>query len=263
MSQELTDTIWSQLRRLNDPRSHRDIVSLGIVENVESSQDVVSIQLARPDDDPYHIEALANAIRREVGELEGVGKVSVSWPKPEQRPGPNDPPSAQTIHLPVMDNGGTPDFHALDPSQPRAGIAPGAGYGEGGPEQLPSPELEIPEDRYEGWPPVYQWEIDPADPALVAGEEHARLGDWEYEIWWQEHSSDLLYASIQAVQDDSAIDGPERKSPMGRNVVVNVVYDRRREAVVAVYGTARDFRPFIEAFRIGCGLERMAQENDA
>ena len=49
---------------------------------------------------------------------------------------------------------------------------------------------------------------------------------------------------------------------MGRNVVVNVVYDRRREAVVAVYGTARDFRPFIEAFSLGCKLEEHAKESN-
>ncbi len=39
-------------------------------------------------------------------------------------------------------------------------------------------------------------------------------------------------------------------------------YDRRRQAVIAVYGTARDFRPFIEAFRIGCRLQRQPEEGD-
>ena len=98
---------------------------------------------------------------------------------------------------------------------------------------------------------MYQWEIDPADASLVSGEAHVRLGEWEYEIWWQTHPADIVYASIQALHDDTVTDGPERQHPMGRNVVVNLAFDSRREAVIAVYGTARDFRPFIEAFRIG------------
>lgn len=136
----------------------------------------------------------------------------------------------------------------------RVGVAPDLGYGEGGPDPLPSPESIAPEDRYTGWPPVFQWEMDPADPSLETGEVSVRLGDWEYEVWSQVHPAGLVYVSIQAMHDDPAA-GPERQHPLGRNVVVNLVYDRRRAGVVAIYGTARDFRPFIEAFRIGCGLD--------
>ena len=122
--------------------------------------------------------------------------------------------------------------------------------------------MSIPGDRYEGWPPVLQWEIDPGDPSLECGEAHVRIEDWEYEIWWQAHPADLVSASIQALADDTVTSGPERKHPMGRNVVVNIVYDRRREAVIAVYGTARDFRTFIEAFRIGFGLKQSEKESN-
>ncbi len=55
-------------------------------------------------------------------------------------------------------------------------------------------------------------------------------------------------------QEDSA-PSRERQPPLGRNVVVNLVYDEGRRAVVAIYGTARDFRTFVAAFRIGLGLE--------
>ena len=71
-----------------------------------------------------------------------------------------------------------------------------------------------------------------------------------------------MYVAIQAMSDDPVTQGPERKHPIGRNVVVNLVYCQRRESVVAVYGTARDFRPFIEAFRIGCGLSPQLQETE-
>ncbi len=111
-----------------------------------------------------------------------------------------------------------------------------------------------PEHEYAAWPPVFQWEIDPTDPSLESGTAQVTLDFWEHSIWWQRHPAGLCYASIQALRDDpTAL--PERLHPVGRNVAVNIVYDEARQGVVAVYGTARDFRPFIEAFRIGFGLQ--------
>ncbi len=37
-------------------------------------------------------------------------------------------------------------------------------------------------------------------------------------------------------------------SPVGRTEAVNLVYDITRGAIVAIYGTVQDFRPFVEAF---------------
>ena len=68
------------------------------------------------------------------------------------------------------------------------------------------------------------------------------------------HPAELVYVSIQAMGEEQA-SGPERQHPMGRNVVVNLVYDRRREGIAAIYGTARDFRPFVDAFREAFGLD--------
>ena len=45
--------------------------------------------------------------------------------------------------------------------------------------------------------------------------------------------------------------GAARLHPVGRTEAVNLVYDATRGAVVAIYGTVRDFRPFVEAFRRG------------
>ena len=50
-------------------------------------------------------------------------------------------------------------------------------------------------------------------------------------------------------------DGAARSHPVGRSDAVNLVYDMDREAVVAVYGTVRDFRPFVDAFRRGYVLK--------
>ncbi len=253
---------WDRLRAMKDPTSQRDIVSLGLARDVNLAKGVMTVQLMPPSGDAYGHEALATAIRRELGDLEGADRVVVSWANPVSDNHGVSSAEMSPLHLPVLDNGGGPEFDAMNASLGRAGIAPGAGYGEGGPEQLPSPESEIPDDRYEGWPPVFQWEIDPADPTLVSGEEHIRIGDWEYDIWWQAHPADLIYASIQALADDTVTGGPERQHPTGRNVAVNVVYDRRREAVIAVYGTARDFRPFVEAFSMGCKLQEHAKESN-
>ncbi len=109
--------------------------------------------------------------------------------------------------------------------------------------------------------PVFQWEIDPADLTGVDGETHIERDGWEYEIWWQNHPAGLVYVSIQALAEEQA-SGPARQHPMGRNVVVNLVYDRDRQGIVAIYGTARDFRPFVEAFRDGFGLTDESNETN-
>jgi hypothetical protein len=38
-------------------------------------------------------------------------------------------------------------------------------------------------------------------------------------------------------------------TPAGRTEAVKLVYDRKRAGIVAIYGTVKDFRPFVEAFR--------------
>jgi hypothetical protein len=99
----------------------------------------------------------------------------------------------------------------------------------------------------DGSPPVslrvFQWEIDPNDPNPERGEHDLTLNGREYRVWWQFHVSGLVYASVQATQT-------EHES----NVVANLVYDRTRDGVVAVYGTASDFGPFVEAFRRAYGI---------
>lgn len=251
------EKVWDRLRSMKDPALHRDIVSLGMVRDLQVAGGTVTVHLGSTGGDTHRDEALAAAIRRELDTLDGIERVVVSGGA-SAAGGPADgSPEAGALHLPILDNAGP------NPSLAAAGLAPEAGYGPDGPEPLPSPQAEIPDERYAGWPPVYQWEIDPNDPAPESGEAQVRLADWEYDIWWQVHPAGLVYASIQALQDDPMTAGPQREHPMGRNVVVNVVYDRKRRAVVAVYGTARDFRPFIEAFRIGCGLEDRGQEINA
>lgn len=171
-----------------------------------------------------------------------------------QGPDPGPGRVMTPLQAELLEDGVVPQADHLGAALQRVGIAPDAGYGEAGPEPLPSPESAAAEERYSGWPPVFQWEINPADPSLESREAGVTLGDWDYEVWFQKHPAGLVYVSIQAMDEDPA-GGAARRHPLGRNVVVNLVYDERRAGVVAIYGTARDFRPFVEAFRIASGLE--------
>ncbi|MDP7030518.1 MAG: iron-sulfur cluster assembly protein [Phycisphaerales bacterium] len=251
--------VSQRLASLRDPKSKGDLMSAGLIADVEVDASVVRVELTPPQGDAFQHDALAAAIKREIGALEGVERVRVRWPKAETAScGCGQPVGTcedHSVSLPVLD----PNTARLQ----QAGIAEDSGFGEGGPEPLASPEMDLPDEHWTGWPAVPQWEIDPANPALNSGEAHVRIDAWDFEIWWQQHPDDLTYVAIQAMSDDPVTGGPERKHPIGRNVVVNLVYDIRRESVVAVYGTARDFRPFIEAFRIGCGIEPRSQETKA
>lgn len=198
---------------------------------------------------------MMEGIRQEVSRVEGVRDVRSERRLPVLGDRLAPPGRYMTpLQAELLEDGVVPQADGIGTALPRVGVAPEVGYGEGGPEPIPSPESIAPGDRYTGWPPVFQWEMDPADPSLETSEASVRLADWEYEVWSQVHPAGLVYVSIQAMDSDPA-SGPERQHPLGRNVVVNLVYDRRRAGVVAIYGTARDFRPFIEAFRIGCDLD--------
>lgn len=168
------------------------------------------------------------------------------------------PRSMTPLQAELLEEGTLPQADELGTRLRRADCAPEAGYFEGRPVETAAPEAAAAE-RYEGWPPVLQWDIDPADPSRASHQAHLALGNWEYDVWWQRHAAGLRYASIQALARDP-VSGGEREPPLGRNVVVNLVYDERRSAVTAIYGTARDFRPFVEAFRRACGLEPATEE---
>ena len=133
----------------------------------------------------------------------------------------------------------------LRPTLPRADRAPEAGYRDQGPAQFEGPEFTEEGEQLA----VFQWDIDPHDPAAESGEMNIELGDWEFRVWWQIHPERLVYASIQAMRGDWVEHaGTARAHPVGRSEAVNLVYDRDRKAVVAIYGTVRDFRPFVDAF---------------
>ncbi len=147
-----------------------------------------------------------------------------------------------------LDEGLARDGDITNGALPRADIARQAGYDEDGPEPLGGPTT----DSYEGAVPVFQWEINPQDSDAKSGTAEITLNGWDFRVWWQVHGTGLIYASIQAMLNDSVEhDGSARPHPVGRTEAVNLVYDEQRKGVVAIYGTVRDFRPFVDAFHSG------------
>ncbi|MDP6479940.1 MAG: iron-sulfur cluster assembly protein, partial [Phycisphaerales bacterium] len=201
--------VSERLASLRDPRTKADLMSAGLVTGVTVDEPIVRVELSSPQGDAYEHDALAAAIKRELGGIEGVDRVYVSWPKDAAGAcgRSNGQCDDQAYSLPVID----PETARLQ----QAGIAEDAGFGEGGPEPLPSPEMDLPDEHWDGWPRVPQWDIDPTDATLTSGEEHVQLEGWDFEIWWQQHPDDLMYVAIQAMSDDSVVNGPERKHPVG------------------------------------------------
>lgn len=239
------DTVWTKLRTLKDPKVGSDIVTNGTVQDVAVVDGRAMVKLVQPKQEEFEHQAIAGAIERELSTLDGIERVSVTWDKPEKQQADHIDHGRDGIALNILSETDTAMGH---------GIAEEIGYGEFGPDQIISPEAEVPDEPWEGFPPVLQWDIDPTNDAIESGESSVQLLDWTFEIWWQKHPAGLQYVAIQAMQCDEEIGGSERQHPVGRNVVVNLVYDEERNAVVSVYGTARDFRPFIEAFQIGCNI---------
>jgi hypothetical protein len=102
---------------------------------------------------------------------------------------------------------------------------------------------------YDGPLPVFQWQVDPGAADVEGCKIKLSIGSWNYVVAWLAHGSqDLVYASIQA-RHWISYGGKARPNPAGQTEAVNLVYDRQRAGIVAIYGTVRDFRPFVEAFR--------------
>lgn len=245
--------LWECLGRLRDPFSGQNLVASGCVRDIRLADGTATVSLTPPHDDPHRNEALQDAIQRELIRAPGVERVVVFRATGADGLRNGADRAASSKPLPVA---GGPETPAI---LPLPQLAPEIGYNLDGPSALLGPEDDPAlAERYDGWPPVFQWQVDPSDSTLPSGEPHVEFGGWEYDIWWQAHPAGLIYAAIQAMSDDPAPAAMERQHPIGRNVVVNLVFDQKREGVIAVYGTARDFRPFVEAFRIGLGLQQSA-----
>ena len=256
MSVDMAEQIRTRLRQVGYPGFARDIVSMGFVKDIRVEAGGVTIEFAPNTRNEDKVLQMEEDIRRELNEMGGIGDVRINRSAPFEIAGEEggQRPHAESPARPPGE--GNPANSGPENSEiPRANLAPGAGYGDGGPAPFGGPDTEILDaasEEYEGSMPVIQWEIDPTDPALESGEANSTQGDWEFRVWWQIHPARLVYASIQALREDWVEHtGKARPHPVGRSEAVNLVYDLDREAVVAIYGTVKDFRPFVEAFSAG------------
>lgn len=159
----------------------------------------------------------------------------------------------------VLEDGQVPEPDVLAVELSRLDVAPAAGYGPGGPNPMSGPREDL---HYELDVPVLQWDIDPHDPQAQTFQREMEVGEWNYRIWWQAHATGgLLYVSMQAMKEDWVDhDNNAVPHPIGRSEAVNLVYDEQRGAVVAIYGTVRDFRPFVKAFALAYSGEAGTQD---
>jgi metal-sulfur cluster biosynthetic enzyme len=268
----LQHTVNETLRAVKYPGYSRDIVSFGIVKGVRAVEGVLTVALQVDSPKPevaFQIQSEAEAVLRGQPELKDF-RVKI-----EVLAGQAIPPHAGNGHepplgplqdeLPHEDAGFDPDPMPRIVAMMRPDLAPGMGYGEDGPDPLGGPTGDRTSTRWTGPVPVFQWEIDPSDSSgLPYGEHETERGGWLFRLWWQVHPADLVYASISAMAQEGDLVRPSaRQHPIGRNVAVNLVYDLQRQGVVAIYGTALDFRPFVEVFLEAYGITKHEPQAEA
>ncbi len=243
------EQVREKLRAVAWPGFDQDIVAAGFVKEIEVREGSVLISSEVRTRRSDKVDSMEEGIRQVVSSLPGVEQVEIRRIEAVLDPVLSQGGRETPLQAEVAADGRTPD---PDPMLRVVGSDPEPGPRWDG--KRPDGGRPV-STAYEGALPVHQWDIDPTDPGGKRGEAHVTLDDWEYRMWWQVHSADLVYVSIQAILDDTFSHGSSaRPHPVGRAIAVNLVYDPRRAAVVAIYGTANDFRPFVEAFRQGFGL---------
>jgi metal-sulfur cluster biosynthetic enzyme len=240
------------LRGVGFPGFQRDIVAAGFIKDIQIEGSQVIVHFAPNTTNQAKVEQMEADIRDALigdGHFERV-EIEIYQPFDEGNILRN---AAMTpLQAEMVEDGITPQADMLASDLQRPDLVPQAGYDEDGPEPLGGPRSDV----YEGELPVFQWDIDPHDPNARSGTANLTIGDWDFRVWWQVHKARLVYASIQALKGDWVEhEGAARSHPVGRTEAVNLVYDLDRKAVVAIYGTVQDFRPFVDAFYRGYVLK--------
>jgi len=248
------------LRQVSCPGRSRDIVALGFIHGIGVQGSNVMVEF-KPD-----TTNVAKVLAMEEGIRDILRKAQFETIELETEPPFDDDSmllggaSTNPLQVDLNEYGiePTPDIvegegrrarNLLSPEPPKEG-SPAAQLAEDAEESF---ESEGPQGNadpgYEGPLPVFQWQINPEKAGEGAAKIRLSIDSWNYVVCWVEHGpEELVYASIQARHWISH-GGKARPNPAGRTEGVNLVYDRNRGGVVAIYGTVKDFRPFVEAFR--------------
>lgn len=251
MQDRTADDVRELLRKVPFPGSSRDIVSLGFVTRIEVDAAAVAVRIAPNSTDVSKVAATEDAIRDVLyGAAFALVQIRTEAPFGDDAMvlgrGTMNPLQAELLEEGIEPQ---PDVLAADLAGDRGGS--GSPLGDWRPPEPFEGPSAGPATEYRGDLPVFQWQVDPEDESAPSAESVVLEADWEFRVWWQAlQAHHLVYASLQATRPDRAErDDGSRDHPVGRTDAVNLVFDETRGGVVAIYGTVRDFRPFIEAFR--------------
>lgn len=243
-----TEQVRDLLRSVRFPGFQRDIVAAGFVKNIAVAGRDVTVHFAPDTRDQTKVERMEADIRDVLGQSGRFERMEIERHLPFADAGVLSGGGRTPLQAEMLEDGIVPEADIMGREMQRPDMAPEAGYDEDGVEPLGGPRSDV----YEGELPVLQWDIDPHDPEAKSGTANLVIGDWEFRVWWQVHPAQIVYASIQAMRDDWVEhEGAARSHPVGRSEAVNLAYDVERKAVVAIYGTVNDFRPFVDAFYRG------------
>ena len=238
------------LSQVSFPGFDDNIVALGFIKEIAVDGENLTIKFAPNTRNQGKVEVMERDIRSAVAQMGGFSDVNIERSEPFapesfEMGGNGGSPSLTPLQAELLEDGQPVEPDLLQTSLARADIAHDAGYSEDGPTPLEGPKLET----YDGPVPVFQWEIDPADSSAESGEDTIVIDGWDIGVWWQVHPKGFVYVSMQAIHEDmKEHGGAARTHPVGRSEAVNLVYDNEKKAVVAIYGTVPDFRPFVAAF---------------
>jgi len=266
MNDVQVEQVKELLRTVAYPGFSRDIVSAGFVGEISDASGTLEIAFKPNTRDADKISTMEQGMQ-DVLRQAGYTDVRIHRRHPFQQavplrsaqelaaeaaapipPAPAGPSRLMTpLQAEMMEDGELPETDLLGLALGRMGVAKAAGYGPEGPKPLPGPREPV---DYSCPVELSQWSIDPHSPTADVQQHEIQLGEWDYRVWWQVHEcGDLLYVSMQAMREDWVEhDDAAVPHPVGRSEAVNLVFDEQRNAIVAIYGTVRDFRPFVKAF---------------
>lgn len=271
MAQMKPDEVRELLRQVPCPGRSRDIVALGFLKGVAVQDTNVRIEFTPDTINAEKVQTMEEAIRAQLRQA-GFRNIEIETEPPfDDNSMLLGGASVNPLQIDLAEYGlePTPDLiegegarmkNLLSPEPPKDGHPAQAAEASDGLGDLPAegPQGSL-DPGYDGPLPVFQWQLDPTDPAAETLKVKLSIDSWNFAVWWLVHrTEDLVYASIQA-RHWVRFAGQARPNPAGRTEAVNLVYDPRRGGVIAIYGTVKDFRPFVEAFRRAYGGETDAQ----
>ena len=263
MNELTSEEVFERLREVPYPGFGRDIVAKGFVKEVTVNGATVFVRFVPNTTNADKVVTMEGGIR-DVLYGAGFADVQVETEAPyDDNSMVLGTGSMNPLQAEMLEDGVEPQPDVLLGDLGRAAASqrgsaaqqPAASGGNERPEAADGSLAEpqgASEPSYHGPLKVMQWEIDPTDLEAESVQRAVNLDGWEFRVWWQVHAGgELLYTSLQALREDWVdLAGVARRHPVGRTEAVNLVYDRARDGVVAIYGTVRDFRPFVEAFRL-------------